>query len=239
MSKIKLPTRMTRMSQCPLTEKQKTWFYDILDVMEGAHSNLPKSTEHTQYSLLSVLPEPESDVGVDLGGSSTTVSPRACSGTRPAARRSHCTAIKTVLSEVPVVEVYSNDAAAVAAAFKEHKIDLVIATLGAAATAAQKPLVDAAKLTGVKLFVPSEYGFATDGSADGDAAEIRRDPFDQDIHWNFRWKHPVDSKIKSVGKGNTPVSVTSIPDITGFVAHVLTTAPPSELEDLILRLEGD
>ncbi|KAJ7727165.1 hypothetical protein B0H14DRAFT_3518901 [Mycena olivaceomarginata] len=34
-----LPTRMTRMSQRPLTEnlKQKNWFYDILDVMEGAH----------------------------------------------------------------------------------------------------------------------------------------------------------------------------------------------------------
>ncbi|KAJ7803718.1 hypothetical protein B0H14DRAFT_2248317, partial [Mycena olivaceomarginata] len=34
---IKLPTRMTHMSQHPLTEKQKTWFYDILDVMEGVH----------------------------------------------------------------------------------------------------------------------------------------------------------------------------------------------------------
>ncbi|KAJ7330928.1 hypothetical protein DFH08DRAFT_641490, partial [Mycena albidolilacea] len=31
---IKLPTRM---SQCPLTKKQKTCFYNILDKMERAH----------------------------------------------------------------------------------------------------------------------------------------------------------------------------------------------------------
>ncbi|KAJ7216071.1 hypothetical protein GGX14DRAFT_308756, partial [Mycena pura] len=31
---IKLPTRM---SQRPLTEKQKEWFYDILDEMEESH----------------------------------------------------------------------------------------------------------------------------------------------------------------------------------------------------------
>jgi hypothetical protein len=32
--RVKLPTRM---SQRPLTKKQKTWFYDILDEMEEAH----------------------------------------------------------------------------------------------------------------------------------------------------------------------------------------------------------
>ncbi|KAJ7749099.1 hypothetical protein B0H16DRAFT_1280906, partial [Mycena metata] len=31
---VKLPTRM---SQHPLTEKQKEWFYDILDEMEESH----------------------------------------------------------------------------------------------------------------------------------------------------------------------------------------------------------
>jgi nucleoside-diphosphate-sugar epimerase len=84
-------------------------------------------------------------------------------------------ATKTVPSGVPVVEVDSSDAAAVAAVFKEHKIDVVLATLGAAATAAQKPLVDAAKLAGVKLFVPSEYGFATDGSAETESILTNKD----------------------------------------------------------------
>ncbi|KAJ7350870.1 hypothetical protein DFH08DRAFT_862530 [Mycena albidolilacea] len=163
---------------------------------------------------------------------------------------------KTVPSGVPVVEVDSSDAAAVAAVFKEHKIDVALATLGAAASAAQKPLVDAAKLAGVKLFVPSEYGFATDGSAETGSILANKDEiavqlksvgipstriytgmFAESIPWIVDYSE--GSKIKIVGKGDTPVSVTSIPDIAGFVAHVLTTAPPSELEDRILRLEGD
>ncbi|KAJ6467373.1 hypothetical protein C8R45DRAFT_938717 [Mycena sanguinolenta] len=36
-----------------------------------------------------------------------------------------------------------------------------------------------------------------------------------------------------------PVLLTSVPDIAGFVAYVLTTVPPSELENSIFRLEGD
>ncbi|KAF7367169.1 BHLH domain-containing protein [Mycena sanguinolenta] len=49
----------------------------------------------------------------------------------------------------------------------------------------------------------------------------------------------ADGKYTWVGKGDAPVSFTSIPDIAGFVAHVLTTLPPSQLENRILRLEGD
>jgi hypothetical protein len=48
--------------------------------------------------------------------------------------------------------------------------------------------------------------------------------------WNFRWKHPVDSKIKIIGKGDTPVSVTSIPDITGK----LWTCRPAIVPNTIL-----
>jgi hypothetical protein len=51
--------------------------------------------------------------------------------------------------------------------------------------------------------------------------------------WNFRWKHPVDSKIKIIGKGDTPVSVTSIPDITGK----LWTCRPAIVPNTIL-LQG-
>jgi hypothetical protein len=63
-------------------------------------------------------------------------------------------------------------------------------------------------------------------------------------------------KIRIVGKGQVPVSFTSIADtagtlliltscpalmfkIAGFVAYVLTTLPPSELENRIFRLEGE
>lgn len=66
-------------------------------------------------------------------------------------------------------------------------------------------------------------------------------------------------KIRIVGKGEVPVSFTSIGDvagtsgisslpvgrphktkkIAGFVAYVLTTLPPSELENRVFRLEGE
>ncbi|KAJ7711998.1 hypothetical protein B0H16DRAFT_1744615, partial [Mycena metata] len=49
----------------------------------------------------------------------------------------------------------------------------------------------------------------------------------------------TNGKIRVIGKGDTPVSFTSIPDITGFVVHALTALPPSELENRTLRLEGD
>jgi hypothetical protein len=46
--------------------------------------------------------------------------------------------------------------------FKEHKVDVVLSTVTMAATAAQKSLVDAAKLAAIKLFLPSEYGLVTE-----------------------------------------------------------------------------
>lgn len=78
---------------------------------------------------------------------------------------------KTVPSSVKVVQVDHNDAAAVAAVFKEHKVDVVLSTITTAASAAQKSLVDAAKLASVKLFVPSEYGLPTVGYNDGPMGE--------------------------------------------------------------------
>jgi hypothetical protein len=65
-----------------------------------------------------------------------------------------------------VVQVDYNDVAATAAVFKKHKVDVVIATLGKAAVLVQKPLVDAAKLAAVKLFVPSEFATPTDSDVD-------------------------------------------------------------------------
>ncbi|KAJ7815680.1 hypothetical protein B0H14DRAFT_2521781 [Mycena olivaceomarginata] len=155
-------------------------------------------------------------------------------------------------SGVPVVQVDFSDAAAVAAVLKEHNVDVVVSTISGTAIMAQKPLVDAAKLAGVKLFVPSEYGMASDAhtaevlggqntiaaylkSAGIPSTRIYVGLFTEFIPWLFE-----DGKLKVIrGKGDIPVSFTSIPDISGFVAHVLTTVPPSELEDRTLRLEGE
>lgn len=70
---------------------------------------------------------------------------------------------KTVPSGVTVVQVDYTDAAAVAAVFREHKVDVVLATVGMEATGVQKLLADAAKLTEVKLFLPATYGIPTEG----------------------------------------------------------------------------
>ncbi|KAJ7349342.1 hypothetical protein DFH08DRAFT_743396 [Mycena albidolilacea] len=161
---------------------------------------------------------------------------------------------KTVPSNVQIVEVDTADAAAVAEKLKEHKVDVVLATTTTAAAGAQNSLVDAAKLAGVKLFVPSEYGIPTEGHSEGPlgakaqiaaylksvgipSTRIYTGGFIEFIPWLVDYSS--GSTIKVIGKGETPLSVTSIGDIAGFVAHILTTLPPSDLEDRVLRLQGD
>jgi threonine dehydrogenase-like Zn-dependent dehydrogenase len=76
-------------------------------------------------------------------------------------------ATKTVPPSVKTVLVDYDDAAAVTAVLEENKVDVVISTVAYEGLASQNSLVDAAKLAGVKLFVPSEFGFPTDGLTQG------------------------------------------------------------------------
>ncbi|KAJ7016286.1 hypothetical protein C8F04DRAFT_1281964 [Mycena alexandri] len=62
-------------------------------------------------------------------------------------------------------------------------------------------------------------------------------PFIESIPWLVGYLD--HGKVRIVGKGEVPVSFTSIADIAGFVAYVLTNLPPSKLENRILRLEGE
>lgn len=57
----------------------------------------------------------------------------------------------------------------VAAVLRENKVEVLISTIGGGPEAyqAQRQLADAAKLAGVKLFVPSEYGIPTNGAKEG------------------------------------------------------------------------
>ncbi|KAJ7336879.1 hypothetical protein DFH08DRAFT_925516 [Mycena albidolilacea] len=160
---------------------------------------------------------------------------------------------KTVPPGVTVVQVDYTDAAAVAAVFREHKVDVVLATVGMEATGVQKLLADAAKLIEVKLFLPAAYGIPTEGHL-GPGFVAKNDIVgylknigipSTVIHVNgiFIEYIPMiagcsDGKIRIVGDGEAPISFTSIADIVGFVAHALTTLPESELENHIMRLEG-
>ncbi|KAJ7660916.1 hypothetical protein DFH06DRAFT_1089329 [Mycena polygramma] len=167
---------------------------------------------------------------------------------------------KSVPPTVQVVHVDYSDAAAVSAVFNQHKIDVVVSTVNIKALSAQKALADAAKIAGVKLFLPSEFGAASDAQPEGfhdttlgtgdkhKAAEYLKflnipstrifpGLFIEYIPWVLGYAD--DGKVRIVGKGEAPASFTSIDDIAGFVAYILMALPPSHLENQIFRLEGD
>ncbi|KAK7032842.1 NmrA domain-containing protein [Favolaschia claudopus] len=149
---------------------------------------------------------------------------------------------KTVPSNVQVVEVDFYDAAAVSKILKEHKVDVVLSTVGPTAVAAEWPLVAAAKLAGVKLYLPSKYGFPGEGFTDGVLGAknqvveylkmiqlpsicIHTGLFTEYIPWLVSYDGP-GSNFKLARKGEAPVSFTAIADIAGF------------LENRVIRLEG-
>ncbi|KAJ6467447.1 hypothetical protein C8R45DRAFT_1171931 [Mycena sanguinolenta] len=155
---------------------------------------------------------------------------------------------------VQIAKVDLHDVAAISAVLKAHKVDVVLSTVPTSAAATQKPLVDAAKLAKVKLFAPSEYGMPSDGYSEGVQGEknklveyLKTVGIPSTRFYTGMFLDTIlplvgyseNKKITIVGKGEAPVSLTSIPDIAGFVTYVLTTLPPSELENSIFRLEGD
>jgi hypothetical protein len=77
---------------------------------------------------------------------------------------------KALPAGVKVVSVVLTDVPALAAAFEEHRIEVVVSTVGHPALPNQKLLGDAAKQAGVKLFFPSEFGFSTIGQTQGELA---------------------------------------------------------------------
>ncbi|KAF8200442.1 hypothetical protein K438DRAFT_1582483 [Mycena galopus ATCC 62051] len=150
--------------------------------------------------------------------------------------------------------VDTSDAAAVAAVFKEHTVDVVLSTVTGHAIGAQKAFIEAAKAANIKLFVPAEYGVPTEGLNEGIWAEknqiaeqlksagipslrIHNGLFTEYIPWLFL--NAETKKIHIVGKGEAPLSTTALPDVAGFVVHVLTTLPSAELENKIFRIEGE
>ncbi|KAJ6570253.1 hypothetical protein DFH09DRAFT_1261262 [Mycena vulgaris] len=161
---------------------------------------------------------------------------------------------KTIPAGVQVAKVDLTDAPAIAAVLKQHKVEVVLSTIGTMGAAAQKPLVEGAKLAGVQLFAPAEYGNTTEGYTEGvlgDKNRIAEDLkaagipsarfytglFIEIVPWLLGYAE--HGQVRIVGKGEAPVSFTSISDIAGFVAHVLTALPRSELEDRVFRLEGE
>jgi uncharacterized protein YbjT (DUF2867 family) len=81
--------------------------------------------------------------------------------------RPESSSAKSFSAGIKVISVTFTDVPALAAAFEENKIEVVISTIGHEALVDQRPFGDAAKQAGVKLFLPSEFGFSTIGQTEG------------------------------------------------------------------------
>ncbi|KAL5536931.1 hypothetical protein ACEPAF_754 [Sanghuangporus sanghuang] len=140
-------------------------------------------------------------------------------------------------------------------------VDVVVSTLSGSPLGPQLGLATGAKAAGVKLFVPSEFGNATDGATEGFWGE--KDAFKKklknEIHLPYAAFYTggfadflfqkglaevvgfdfTNGKITVPGEGTSPISWTTRRDIGRFVAHVLTQLPKEKLEWRIFRIEGD
>ncbi|KIK53978.1 hypothetical protein GYMLUDRAFT_206986 [Collybiopsis luxurians FD-317 M1] len=164
-------------------------------------------------------------------------------------------------SSLQIIHVDYNNVQALIDVFKTNYVDIVLSTLARGGLKAQFTLADAAKASGtVQLFVPSEWGSATEGAkergekslfgAKDEFAEYLKSiqlPYTRIYTGFFLSNLPrivgidVNDCVNLIGKGETPFSTTSQADIGGFTAHVLTTLPLSSplLVNQSLRIEGD
>ncbi|KAF5355329.1 hypothetical protein D9758_006053 [Tetrapyrgos nigripes] len=159
-------------------------------------------------------------------------------------------------ADAELVSVDYDDHTALVNVFTKYSTDVVVSTPANFDT--QKNAALAAKEAGVKLFVPSEFGSVTAGLAglDMDNPQVTKDKFAEFLKsielpyvrfFTGPWLQYVpwvvgydaNQKINTIGKGETPISFTAQEDVGGFVAHVLTTLPLSQLSNSILRLEGE
>ncbi|KAI6133389.1 hypothetical protein EDD16DRAFT_1688977 [Pisolithus croceorrhizus] len=167
--------------------------------------------------------------------------------TRPSSKKRFPEGVKTV-------PVDYSDTSALAAALRENAVDVVISTLSGEGLHAQYKLSDAAKAAGVKLFVPSEFGMPTRGATEGILGEKSKlADYVQSIDlpitrvYNGLYQEflpfmvgmPEAGKFLIKGNGNEPLSLTAIPDVGEYLAYVLTTLPPEQLNNVELRIQGE
>ncbi|EIW85567.1 NAD(P)-binding protein [Coniophora puteana RWD-64-598 SS2] len=154
-----------------------------------------------------------------------------------------------------VEKVNLGDIDALAAALQKHSIEVLVSVVGHAALEGQPMLIDAAKKSGVQLFVPSEFGFPTEGITDegflavkarvADYAKSQGLPslriyngFFADYAF-FLGSVEEKGKFLMVEPGDKEFTLTAVADISGFVAHVLINFPQTKLKDATFRIEGD
>ncbi|KAF5336639.1 hypothetical protein D9758_015946 [Tetrapyrgos nigripes] len=169
-------------------------------------------------------------------------------------------ASRSLPANAELVPVDYDDHSALVEIFKKYSIDVVVSTLPLPAVLdAQKKAAVAAKEAGVKLFVPSEYGFITFGLAGTGNILSEKDEFTAfltsiglpySLFFTGAWirfipffiGYESNQKVNIVGKGETPVSFTAEEDLavpSGFIAHVTTTLPQSRLSNAHFRIQNE
>lgn len=154
--------------------------------------------------------------------------------------------------QIKTAVVDNTSVASMSAALKEHKVEVLVDTVPVYVAAFHNVVVDAAKEAGtVKLFVPSEFGFVTEG---GDVSPSQRVDVQKHLkevglpfvviqtgvftEWIPIIAQTQSGKFHIVGSGNTPFSTTAVNDIAGFLAQLLTGYPLSKLANTYYRLQG-
>ncbi|KAK4699740.1 DNA polymerase zeta, partial [Phenoliferia sp. Uapishka_3] len=134
-------------------------------------------------------------------------------------------------------------------------IQVVISTLNVEGIASQYPLADAAKDAGVRLFVPSDFGSPTDGLVDGPRyAKVEFVKYLETLGLPYTRFYTgafsdqlfplagfdfANGKVRLIGAGDTPITFTTRPDVANFLSYALTHLPPSQLQNVVFRLQGD
>ncbi|KAF5333941.1 hypothetical protein D9758_018158 [Tetrapyrgos nigripes] len=166
-------------------------------------------------------------------------------------------ASRSLPANAELVPVDYDDHSALVEIFKKYSIDVVVSTLPLPAVLdAQKKAAVAAKEAGVKLFVPSEYGFITFGLAGTGNILSEKDEFTAflksiglpySLFFTGAWirfipffiGYESNQKVNIVGKGETPVRFTAEEDLAGFIAHVTTTLPQPRLSNAHFRIQNE
>ncbi|KAF9009273.1 hypothetical protein BDZ89DRAFT_1078593 [Hymenopellis radicata] len=150
---------------------------------------------------------------------------------------------------------YNNDETKLSALLKENSVDVVVSTLTTAVTTTDVQVAVARSEGGrVKLFLPSEFGLPTAGHT-GTPFSRPRMPL-QRIRELLPTARICVNRILPeflpgivsnpakpgefviAGNGDARFSLTSTSDIAGYVAHILTALPLSDLENSVLLIEG-
>ncbi|KAG5646449.1 hypothetical protein DXG03_003499 [Asterophora parasitica] len=157
--------------------------------------------------------------------------------------------------EVTVAPVNYTDIASVIHALKENHVQVVICTFGNEGLSSQNTVAEASKAAGVKLFVPSEFGLPTEGAAESlfavkdksakyiqslgmPTARFYNGYFIQRLPDVVGYKTNKKINILDHVKGDKPISFTAIEDVAGYVAYVLTTLHPYQLDYTVYRIQG-